>query len=300
MQNKNEENKLSTINEQDLLDARIREHYESIPPSEKPLADLLLSFPGNMTDYSATELCELAHTSRAAATRFFSRLGYKDFNDARRQAREAKQWGAPTYQSGSFDQTQEKQSSNSQLITNHINCEQANLQHTLESIDISVLQSLAKAITSKKRVLVVGYRNNRFLAEYLHRQLGLLRANVTLHPGANQAIAEELFDINEDDLLIVFAMRRRTPLLDKIIELAEQQNTPVALIADPTAASLEKRSTWTLNCIVHGTSALDSYTSVMSVLTLLISSVFTESATALDRLKAIESTHEQLGELSGK
>ncbi len=291
---------MSNINKQDLLDARIRNHYENLPPSEKPLADLLLSFPGNITDYSATELCKLAQTSKAAATRFFSRLGYKDFNDARRQTREAKKWGIPIYQSSSFGQTQKSLSNNSDIIENHINREQANLQRTLEGIEISTLRSLVNAITNKKRVLIVGYRNNRFLAEYLQRQLALLRANVTLHPGVNQAIAEELFDINQDDLLIVFAMRRRTPILDKIIQLAGQQNTPVALISDPTAATLEKHATWKLNCIVHSTSTLDSYSSVMSVLTLLISGVCTASSSALERLRTIESAHEKLCELSGK
>jgi len=294
------ESKLSNISDQDLLDARIREHYQSIPPSEKPLADLLLSFPGNITDYSATELCKLADTSRAAATRFFSRLGYKDFNDARRQAREAKKWGTPIYQSSNFDKSQEMQTSTSQIIANHINSEQVNLQRTLEGIDISSLRSLVKAIMNKKRVMIVGYRNNHFLAEYLHRQLGLLRANVTLHPGPNQAIAEELFDLNENDLLIVFAMRRRTPILDEIIEFANQKKTPVALISDPTAAVLEKSATWKLNCLVHGTSKLDSYTSVMSVLTLLISFIFSETPSVLNRLRLIESAHDQLGELGGK
>lgn len=294
------ESQLSNINGQDLLDARIREHYESIPPSEKPLADLLLSFPGNITDYSATELCKLADTSRPAATRFFSRLGYKDFNDARRQAREAKKWGAPIYQSSSFDSSQDKQTSSSEVIANHINSEQVNLQRTLEGIDISSLRSLVKAITSKKRVMIVGYRNNHFLAEYLHRQLGLLRANVTLHPSPNQSIAEELFDIDENDVLIVLAMRRRTSILDEIINLACKKNTPVALISDPTAAVLEKSATWKLNCLIHGTSKFDSYTSVMSVLTLLISFIFSEKPAVLDRLRAIESAHDQLGELGRK
>ena len=294
------ESQLSNVSGQDLLDARIREHYQNIPPSEKPLADLLLSFPGNITDYSATELCKLADTSRAAATRFFSRLGYKDFSDARRQAREAKKWGAPIYQSSSFDSSQQKQASTSEVITNHINSEQVNLQRTLEGIDISALRSLVKAITSKKRVMIVGYRNNHFLAEYLHRQLGLLRPNVTLHPGPNQAIAEELFDLDENDLLIVFAMRRRTPILDQIIDLACKKSTPVALISDPTAAVLEKSATWKLNCLIHGTSKFDSYTSVMSVLTLLISFIFSENPSVLDRLRSIESAHDQLGELGGK
>jgi DNA-binding MurR/RpiR family transcriptional regulator len=291
---------LNQIDEHDLLDARIRKHYESMPPSEKRLADLLLSFPGNITDYSATELCKLAQTSRAAATRFFSRLDYKDFSEARRQARDAKKWGAPIYQGSSLPSTKKKLTNNSQIITDHINREQTNLQRTLESIELSTLRSLAKAIVNKKRIFIVGYRNNRFLAEYLHKQLSLLRDNVTLHPGANQSIAEELFDINEGDLLIVFAMRRRTPIIERVVDLAAQQNTAIALIADPTAATLEKRAKWKLNCIVHSTSTLDSYSSVMSVLALLISSVFAESPIALERLRAIESTHEQLGELNRK
>ena len=290
---------MSNVNEQDLLDTRIRAHYESVPPSEKRLADLLLSFPGNITDYSATELCELAKTSRAAATRFFSRLGYKDFNDARRQAREAKQWGTPVYQNSSL-RTSNSKTSQSQIISDHLNREQANLQRTLEGIDVSTLRSLVKAIIGKKRIRIIGYRNNRFFAEYLHRQLSLLRTDVTLHPGANQAIAEELFDINQDDLLIVFALRRRTPIIENIVELANQQQTPIALIADPTAATIEKHATWKLNCIVHSTSTLDSYTSVMSILSLLISHLFAESSDALSRLRAIETIHEQFGELSGK
>lgn len=294
------ENNLSDINEQNLLGSRIREHYETMPPSEKRLADLLLSFPSDITEYSATELCELAKTSRAAATRFFRRLGYSDFNDARRQAREARKWGAPVYQSSSANHAQENLNDNDDIIANHIKREQDNLQRSLEGIDVSTLHSLVKAITHKKRVRVVGYRNNRFLAEYLHRQLALLRDNVTLHPGTNQAIAEEIFDINEDDLLIVFAMRRRTPILDDIIALAGQKNTPVALIADPTAAALEKHATWQLNCMVNSTSTLDSYTSAMSVLTLLINSALAESVTARNRLLAIESAHEKLGELSRK
>jgi len=90
--------------------------------------------------------------------------------------------------------------------------------------------------------------------------------------------------------MIVFGLRKRTPILSHIIEQPTLHKTSVALIANPTAATLEKRATWNLNCIVHGNSSFDSYTSVMSVLA--------DSPTALARLRSIESTHQQLGELS--
>jgi DNA-binding MurR/RpiR family transcriptional regulator len=58
------------------LDKRIQESYDILPPAERRLGDLLLNFPGDIANYSATEQAELAGTSKAAATRFFRRLGY--------------------------------------------------------------------------------------------------------------------------------------------------------------------------------------------------------------------------------
>jgi len=286
---------MNNPNSSNPLDSRIREHYENMPPSEKRLADLLLSFPGDVADYSASELCELAKTSKAAATRFFSRLGYKDFSDARRQAREAKNWGALNYQSSY--KSDSKDGKVSDLVTKHLEREQTNLQRSLESIDVASFRSLLKALSSKKRVLVIGYRNNRFLAEYFHRQLAIIRDNVSLHPGANQTISEELFNIGPDDLLIIFGMRRRTPLLEKIIQHAKDKQTQIALISDPTAASIEKYASWKISCVIHSASTFDSYTSVMSILNLLITQLIEQSPDAAARINAIEAAHSQFAEL---
>ncbi len=281
---------------EELLDARVRRYYDEFPPSEKRLADLLLNFPGDITDYSASELCELANTSNAAASRFFRRIGYKDYNDARRQTREAKKWGAPLYQSHAQSSSDTPKNS-SQIIDGHIQRELANLQRTLEGIDPNSLRDFAKAFHSSKRVMVLGYRNSRFLAEYFQRQLSLLRGDVTLHPGPAQSVAEELFDLGEGDLLIAIGMRRRTAILERTIDFAAQQGATVALIADPTAASLEKRVRWKFPCILHSTSAFDSYSSAMSVMTLLVNTALELDDKALDRLRRIENVHEQLAEL---
>jgi DNA-binding MurR/RpiR family transcriptional regulator len=99
-------------------------------------------------------------------------------------------------------------------------------------------------------------------------------------------------------MLIVFGMRRRTPILDKLISLAHQKNVPIALISDPTAATLEKYATWKISCIIHSTSTFDSYTSVMSILNLLITQLVEENPTAMERIRSIESVHDELDELS--
>ncbi len=286
-----------TKKQPEMLDTRIRSHYESMPPSEKRLADLLLTFPGDITDYSASELCELAKTSKAAATRFFSRLGYKDFNEARKQAREARKWGAPLYQSSHLKQSKSGLTGEKEYAEHYLSCEQANLSRTIEQLSKQQLELLTQALANKKRVHIIGYRNNRFLAEYLWRQMSILRDQVYLRPASNQSIAEELISINQDDLVVVLGMRRRTAMVDRIIDFANLKNAPVALIADATATNFETRVCWQIQCELHSEGSFDSYTSVLSVIGLLVHSVYEKLPNAVERIRAIESAHDELGEL---
>jgi len=61
--------------------SRIRDHYGELRPAERRLADLILSFPGEIAGYSATELAEMAET----------------ISETRRTAREKHGWIMDTY-----------------------------------------------------------------------------------------------------------------------------------------------------------------------------------------------------------
>ncbi|QSR36723.1 RpiR family transcriptional regulator [Marinobacterium iners] len=278
------------------LDTRIQECYDDLPPAERRLGDLLLNFPGDIANYSATELADLAKTSKAAATRFFRRLGYKDFNEARVQAREAQRWGSPLYQSN--NNAKDAHHNRSQTISAHLEREAVNLQRTLEALSPDTLRAVAAELSQQRRIAIAGLRNSRFLAEYFHRQLSLLRPDVTLLPGAGQTLAEDLIDLGSKDLLVVLAMRRRMSQIRDLMQLARNNQIPCVLIADPSATELHELATWMLQCQVQSTSVFDSYTSVSSVLTLLINLTMREDlARSQQRLRQIESVHEELGEL---
>ncbi|WP_442488249.1 MurR/RpiR family transcriptional regulator [Halomonas litopenaei] len=92
-----------SLSHEQSLEARLRAHHQDLPPAERRLAELLLNFPGDISRYSAGELAEAAGTSRAAASRLFRRLGYRDFNEARQQVRDAQRWGSPLYLSSATE-----------------------------------------------------------------------------------------------------------------------------------------------------------------------------------------------------
>ena len=108
----------------------LRDIYEELPRSERLLADIIIDFPGDLATHSISELVARANTSNAAATRLIKRLGYKDFREVRKQAREAKAQGSPRYlhtidhHSGDFKSE----------IKQHLDCEVQNLLSSSDSV----------------------------------------------------------------------------------------------------------------------------------------------------------------------
>ncbi|GHC32806.1 MurR/RpiR family transcriptional regulator [Aidingimonas halophila] len=286
---------MDTMKEPTTLEARIQAHYETLPPAEKRLGDLLLNFPGDIANYSAGELAETAGTSKAAASRFFQRLGYKDFNEARRQVREAKRWGSPVYLSSSHG---DDRTMPSRFLSDHLQQETLNLTRTLEAIRPDVLRDVADALAKARRVQIVGFRNSRMLALYLQRQLLLMRPDVSLLPQAGQTLGEDLVDMAEPDLLVVIGMRRRVAAIPRLMEIARDSGAQILLVTDPSATQSTDLATWTLDCHVRSSSLLDSYSAAMSVLNLLCVTLFERSLSdPYSRLRRIESLHDELEEL---
>lgn len=290
---------MTTSHDTQSLEARIHAHYTTLPPAEKRLGDLLLSFPGDIATYSAGELADAAGTSRAAASRFFQRLGYRDFNEARQQAREAKRWGSPVYlASASSPGGKSSNGLASQPIADHLAQESLNLTRTLEAIRPDRLRDAVDAIANAKRVHVAGFRHSHMLAGYLQRQLQIVRADVALLPKSGQTLAEDLIDIAKGDVLIMVGMRRRIHTVSRILEIARQQGARTLLITDPSLADPTRYATWTLTCEVRSQSLFDSYSATMSVINLLCTSLFHhEINRGQERLKRIETLHDELDEL---
>ncbi len=276
------------------LEARIQAHYEQLPPAEKRLGDLLLGFPGDIATYSAGELADMAGTSKAAASRFFQRIGYKDFNEVRREVRGARRWGSPIYLSA----TDKKNEKRSQTVAAHLAQESENLSRTLEALRPDVVRDASSALSEGRRVFIVGFRNSRMLALYLHRQLMLMRPDVVLLPQPGQTLGEDLVDLGEQDVLVVIGMRRRVAAVSKIMEVARKQGARILLLTDPSATRTAKLATWTITCEVRSTSIFDSYSAAMSVLNLLCAGMFRGAMKdGYDRLRRIEALHDDLEEL---
>ena len=274
------------------LESRLHEQYASLPVSERKIADLILDFPGELAAYSATEIAELANASKAAVTRLIRRLGYANFEEVRRTIRDGRKVGSPYF----LMDRESKSESFAQRIHNHIEQDIASINLTLEGLYKETFDAIVKAISTARRVWLVGFRNGHYLAGYARWQLIQVRGDVHLMPQAGETMAEYLADLQPDDVLIVMGFRRRLPAIQRIVDTAKKAGVPTLVLSDPTAPDT-MRATWTIRCEIRGNDFFDRYTGVMSFLHLLSVSVARATgAKGRRHLQRIEAIHEDFND----
>ena len=274
------------------IEGRIRASYDSLPESERRIADLILEFPGDVAAYSATELAEISGGSKAAVTRLVKRLGFASFDEARRAARDAQAWGSPLY-------LLSKESPASDFATRigaHIEQDHRNISATLEALRADTVGEMVDAICHARRVYLVGFRNSYYLAGYARQQFLQVRGEVHLLPAAGETLAEEIADLTAEDLLIMIGFRRRLRVVPQVMATARMLGAKVLYITD-WSVEPDANATWTIPCAVRGADVFDRYSSAMSLLHFLSVSVVDRlAADGRGRLQDIESLHGELHE----
>ena len=77
------------------IDQRVKAQYQALTQQEQKVADFILDHLDDFAIYNSVELARVCQVSKATVSRFFKRLGYKDFRDVRLQSRQLRQSGVP-------------------------------------------------------------------------------------------------------------------------------------------------------------------------------------------------------------
>ena len=208
-----------------------------------------------------------------------------------REIRQAQMSGDPIFLSAGPDGLQGS-------FSRHLDNDLACLKDTIEQIDATVIEEVSQKILSANRVVCLGFRNSYVFANYLRRQLILIRPDVALIPAPGQMLMEDFGDLGPDDLLIAFGLRRRSAQLSRTMELFRDRGVPIAYVTDRRAVRTRVFAIWAFSCQVRGMSLFDSYVGVISLLNYLATRTYHASGRAgRARLSQLEGMLEALGEL---
>lgn len=272
---------------------RIHEAYSSLPGGERKVADAILDAPSEMAVWTASELAGHAGVSNATVSRIIQRLGYRNFEAARQDARKLRETGSPLFMNEKADLAQEDGP-----YGGLVRAEAEIIEATLSRLDMGVLREVAAGIAGARRVRTLGFRNSRFLADYFTAQIAQMRPDVAPMVQDGQTVAEGVAGLGAGDVAVVIGLRRRPARFSQLVRAIAARDARLVLLADSSLREAPAFATWVLDCVVDTSWSRDSYVGALALLRLLS----IECGTALGEagrhhLNMVEALREDLGEL---
>jgi DNA-binding MurR/RpiR family transcriptional regulator len=279
------------------IESRIAECYDRLSEIDQRLADVILSAPGQLAMQTATELAASAQVSKATTTRFFQKLGYASYDDARETARAALVGGSPLY----MLQERGKRESGGvldEVIEAHLNHEVTNLANTYRSLDRQVLADVVSSMASARRVAIIGYRHSHTIAMMIRRELVQVRSDVIVLPAPGDTLAEYIGDLGAKDLAIVIGFRRRVPAVSLAVTALAEAGVSTLYLSDVIAGKAARLARWVIRCHTDGLMMFDSVVGVSALVNLICSLVAERlRERGNGHLQRVEVLHQRLREL---
>ncbi|MBC3252801.1 RpiR family transcriptional regulator [Serratia fonticola] len=244
------------------IDERLRSEYPQLAPQEQRVADFIFDHFDDLISYNSAELARLSGVSKATVSRLFKRLGYASYRAMRDELRTLRQSGMP------LTENRDAVHGNT-LLARHYQQEMANLTYWVQQIDAAQFGAVIAAMGQSRRLLLLGMRNSYPVAMHLRQQLMQVREQVLLIPQPGQTLAEDLVDLGPQDMVVVVAFRRRPRLAREVLQQLQIKQVPTLLICEPQAQALIPLASWHLMTPLDSVSAFDSYSSAMSLASLL-------------------------------
>ena len=270
---------------------RVRSTMPDMHPTERLLAEFVISFPGELASYTASELASLAQVSTSTVSRFVRKLGYSNYDAARRQVRAEQRSGAALYMGSS------QVSNLEEALRDHVEQATINLQETFLGITLSEIDSVAQSLNTARHVWVIGFRTSHSFASYLQCQIIQVLENVTVIPQPGQTLGEFVAAIHKEDAVIFIGLKRRISIAEELMTHLIKSKAPLLYISDD-GVDARNDVTWHFRCPTAAPGPLFNHVSVMALTHLLATRVIELSGKkGRKRLLAIESVHDSLNEI---
>jgi len=270
---------------------RVREALDTLHPAERRLGDFVCDFPGELASYSASELATLANVSNATVSRFVKRLGYDNYEEARRHAREEKQTGSRLFLTTSTD------TAGVQSLGAHIAQGIANIEGTFATITDSQIDAAVEAMLASRKIWVLGFRSSHPFADYFQWQMTQVVENIVAIPGGGQTLGEHLVSVGKDDVVVVFGLRRRIARMEMVLSAIEKSGAKLLYITDEGVPHRQSAA-WHFRCQTLAPGPLFNHVSAMAICHLLATRAIERAGAAgRTRLRGIETIGDALEEL---
>lgn len=271
---------------------RVRDRYAEFSPSFRKVADYLLANYRDAAFLPAARVATLVDVSESVVVRFAAALGYSGYPEMlRAMQRIVKSELAPARrltrdESGRLTRPLDENDRLHRVIGQDID----NLNLTAnDPVTRSAFEKAARLLTDAHSVYCLGLRGLGNLAGLLGFLLNLGGKRTYIITHGDATLFEQLYHIEDADVLVSFAFQRYTRRTVEAMEFARRRGARTITVTDSLASPAAQIADIALVAHVKSRSFFNSYVAAVSLINALVTAVVSEKfETARDALERIE------------
>lgn len=249
----------------------IKENFPSLSPGQKKVAEYISGHMDEGALHTAFQIGKKAGVSETTVIRLAYALGFAGFSDLQEKVR--KDW----LETKQAFQTEVSAASESlppkdQLFESVIRREKRILQQLLNQVSTEDIWKAADRIVEADRIFIGGFGSSYAAAYWFYYSLRQLRGNVSIS-SPNGFMPEDVGELNEHSLLIVFAFPRYRNETLKLVDLANKQEAFVLAITNRQLSPIGQIASLPLTTEEQIDSSHNSIASVISLLEVIIAAI---------------------------
>ena len=212
------------------LVTKIGKQVNQMTKSQKKVANYLLFNMDKLLFFTADELAKAANVSTATVVRFARELDFEGYTDMQKAAR--LRFHDREEEPEDLPQSSPEEDSSEYLLEKSFRQDIQNLKRTFQDLSREDLERACTLLKTSRRVYLVGMRISRSMATYAYINWGMLRKGVHLIHNEGLDYAEELIEINSEDLIVAFWAPRYNRATYQMLSHATRQKASVLLITN--------------------------------------------------------------------
>ncbi|HWQ75001.1 MAG TPA: MurR/RpiR family transcriptional regulator [Syntrophomonas sp.] len=232
----------------------------SLSKTELKIADYLLDNSNTIGLKTATEVADEIGVSDSSVIRFVRLLGFKGYGDFKREMSGRLEQHYNEFLSPRQKYIRAKESINEKdLISDVVEQTILNLNKSVESLDMSVINAAADILITSKRKYIVGFRGTASCVLYMSRKLILFLPNIISCVNHDSSVIEQMIDISSEDCIVLYTFPRYTKITQALLELAKKRRAKIIVITDRLTAPSVGYADLIIPVAVEGVGHTNSY-----------------------------------------
>lgn len=257
--------------DQKTLNQVIKENFSLLSPGQKKVAEFFIQNMNEAALLTAYQVGRKVGVSETTVIRLAYALGFSGFSQLQEKLR--KDWLVrkdPHSEERLSSMTEEF--SESHLFTKVVDQERLILQQLLQQLNTNEVMMSAEEIIKADSVYIGGFGSTYGAAYWFYYTLKQMRGNAYLS-SPNGFMAEDISDLTEQSVVVVFSFPRYRRESLKLVKLAAQHGAKIIAVTNKQLSPIGQISEMTLTTEEQMESDHHSIASVITLLEVLIAAI---------------------------